>query len=170
MKLMSPHAGRHGVIRLAVVVLVMALMLRQTIWRGEIVFEAQAVGAKDGRIQLLCRNETLYPITFFAPWTEGLGENNPKQTYGADIYVKSADEDTFQRFSSEGALWLRQGQPNIFNEPSGIAPGLIEEFFFDLSELVNRLPGLRAVRLMCSRADGKILFEFTLELPLEISE
>lgn len=159
-----PRSQNHFLLLCAMAgLLVMGLIVQQTLWGGEIHFEAEAIGGNEGGIRLRCHNGTLYPIQFFAPWADGLEGEKTSRTYGVDVYVATEEEAGFRRLSSEGDLWHRQGQPNLQYEPSRIEPGLIEEFFFDLHELGKRLPGVRAVQLLCTREDGINVFKFSIE-------
>jgi uncharacterized small protein (DUF1192 family) len=163
---MIPRTQNHFLVLCALAgLLVMAGIVQHNLWGGEVVFQADVIGGRDGQIRLLCHNGTLSTIQFFAPWTEGLGGEKPRRTYGVDLYVATNDEPELRRFSSEGDLWLRQGKPSIHLEAVRIDPGLIEEFFLDLYELDKRLPGYRAVQLTCSREDGETVFAFSWEAP-----
>ena len=159
-----PRSQNHFLLLCALAgLLVIGLIVQQTLWGGEIHFEAEAIGGKEGGIRLLCHNGALYPIQFFAPWADGLEGEKASRTYGVDVYVVTDEDEGFRRLSSESDLWHRQGQPNLLQEPARIDPGLIDEFFFDLHELGKRLPGTRAVQLICTRGDGKTVFKFSRE-------
>ena len=150
------------------VVLVAALALGTAyhlFWRDTVRFALEPLETREGILRLTCENDSLHPITLYVPWSMAAEPATPEQAYGADLYIRAVDEDTFRLFATSGKAWLHRGRPTTMVDPIDVGPGLSAEVQLDLSQLRTPAAGIETLRVVCSRGDGKEIAQFTRTFP-----